>query len=179
MEFINKMKKREFIEMSLKTVAAILAAFVAIILMESMIYGIYLNALKTNGDGETKVQGQTIAYCIKESEDKYFVIYHNDDPRTKGFHIEEWTANSDKYLTKQECLDLANTELQAAPVKEVVFRAPNAFEFTITGTHYIVMAVFVLAIGGFFTYKFIALSKEYKRIEENYKKTGTIEIGNM
>ena len=47
MEFINKMKKREFIEMGLKTLAAVFAAFLAIILMEGMIYGIQLNALKT------------------------------------------------------------------------------------------------------------------------------------
>ena len=60
-----------------------------------------------------------------------------------------------------------------------MMRAPTAFEFTITGVHYVVMAVFVLAVGGFFTYKFILLSKEYKKIEENYKKTGSIEIGNV
>ena len=179
MEFIKKMKKREFIEMSLKTAAAILAAFIAIILMESMIYGIYLNALKTQGKGFSIVEGQTIAYCVKEAEDKYFVIYYTDDKTTEGIDRGEWSAKKDTYLTKQQCLDLTNNKVQAAPVKEVKFHAPNAFEFTISGVHYIVMAVFILAIGGFFTYKFIALSKEYKKIEENYKKTGTIEIGNM
>ena len=40
MEFIKTMKKREFIEMTLKTIAAICACFIAIILMEGMIYGI-------------------------------------------------------------------------------------------------------------------------------------------
>ena len=39
MDFIKKMKKREFIEMSLKTVAAVLSAFIAVILMEGMILG--------------------------------------------------------------------------------------------------------------------------------------------
>ena len=48
MEFISKMKKREFIEMGLKALASLLAAFLAIILMEGMIYSIYLNDLKTN-----------------------------------------------------------------------------------------------------------------------------------
>ena len=179
MEFVNKMKKREFIEMGLKTLAAVLAALVAIILMEGMIYGIHLNALKTKGDGRTLIQNQTIAYCIEEAEDKYFVIYYNDDPTSKGIDRGEWTAQSGKYLTRKECEELVNKSTQTVPIKDVVFRAPNAFEFTISGTHYIVMAVFVLAIGGFFTYKFIMLSKEYKKIAENYKKTGTIEIGNM
>ena len=60
---------------------------------------------------------------------------------------------------------------------EVVYGAPNAFEFSITPVHFIVMTVFMLAVGGFFTYKFIALSKEYKKIEDNFKKTGAIELG--
>ena len=44
--------------------------------------------------------------------------------------------------------------------------APNAFKFSITPVHYVVMTVFVLGVAGFFTYKFIALTKEYKKIAE-------------
>ena len=77
MEFINKMKKREYIEMGLKTLAAILAAFLAIILMEGMIYGIQLNALKTKSTTASAASGSTIAYCIhspeKGNDDRYFV----------------------------------------------------------------------------------------------------------
>lgn len=174
MDFIKQMKKREFIEMGLKTLAAILAAFLAIILMEGMIYSIELNALKTKGSGYTITSGVTVAYCIKESDDKYFVIYYNEGTE------KEWSASSKTLLTKQECKDLSNAAIQAqknsAAVKEVVFNAPNAFIFSITPVHYVVMAVFVAAVAGFFVYKFVALAKEYKGIEENFKKTGTIEL---
>ena len=175
MEFIKKMKKREFIEMGLKTLAAVLAAFLAVILMEGMIYSINLNAYKTVATTRTIIGGKTIAYCIEVEEDQYFVLCYNegnDDP---------WSATKDSFLTKQECLDLANKELRAsqgAPaVKEVVFHAPNAFEFSITGVHYIVITLFMSAVAGFFVWRFIALSNAYKKIEEQYKKDGTIELG--
>ena len=173
MEFIKKMKKREFIEMGLKTLAAMCAAFLAIILMEGMIYSIYLNDLKTNTNHDTYSisTNQTVAYCIKEGEDKYFVIYYNDNPETKGIDRSEWASKHDEYLTKQQCLDLMNPNVKKATAKDVVFGAPNAFKFSISYVHYIVMAVFVLAVGGFFTYKFIALSKEYKKWSYNISKS--------
>ena len=71
MEFIKQMKKREFIEMSLKTLAALFAAFLAIILMEGMIYGIELNALKTKSTSSVATSDSTTAYCIKQEDDKY------------------------------------------------------------------------------------------------------------
>ena len=168
MEFIQKMKKREFIEMGLKALAAVLAAFLAIILMESMIYGVELNALKTKGKGHSTDSGSSIAYCIEESEDKYFVIYRNPELNGKEG---EWQATSRVYLTKEQCLNM-----EGVTVKEVVMHAPNAFVFSITPVHYVVMAVFVLGVAGFFVYKFMALSKEYKQIEETFNKTGTIEF---
>ena len=54
---------------------------------------------------------------------------------------------------------------------EIKFRAPTAFELTITPVHYVVMAVFVAAIAGFFVYKFVALSNLYKKVEEDFEKT--------
>lgn len=167
MEFIKKMKKREYIEMSLKALAAILAAFLAIILMECMIYGVELNNLKTKGTKPVTNSQQTIAYCIKEGEDKYFVAYYNE-----GLEI-EWFAKVGEYRTRKQCESLRPY------VKDVVYDAPSAFKFSITPTHYIVMSVFVLGVAGFFVYKFIALGKEYKKIEEQFEKTGTIEISNM
>lgn len=73
MDFIKRMKKREFIEMALKTICAILASFLAIILMEGMIYGIQLNALVKNGSSVTFITNDektdgTIAYCIERGE---------------------------------------------------------------------------------------------------------------
>jgi len=170
MEFIKKMKKREFIEMGLKALAALMAAFLAIILMEGMIYSIELNALKTKGDSSVATSDSTIAYCIKEKEDQYFVIYnyHNDLE-----NIEHWSATQTR-LTKVQCL-----AMEGVKVKEVVMHAPNAFDFSITPVHYVVMAVFVSAVAGFFVYKFIKLTQEYKKIEDKFKKTGEIELGNM
>ena len=164
MEFIQKMKKREFIEMGLKTLAAVLAAFLAIILMEGMIYSIKLNALK-NATSSMSNSGSTIAYCIKEDDNKYFVIYKNWDEDKNEY---TWCASKNDLKTKEECEQLT--------AKEIVFHAPNAFEFSITPIHFVVMFIFMAGVGGFFAYKFVALTKEYKRIEENFKKTGTIEF---
>lgn len=170
MEFINKMKKREFIEMGLKTLTVILAAFLAIILMEGMIYGIKLNQIKSK-TSETKVNNSTIAYCLKESDDKYTVIFKNYDEDANEVI---WSCMKDKTYTKAQCDAMKGTD-----VKEVVFHAPNAFELSISGVHYVVMAVFMSAIIGFFVYKFVKLTKDYKKIEDEFNKTGTISINNM
>ncbi len=170
MEFIKKMRLRENIEIGIKTIIGILAAFLAIILMEGMIYGINLNALKTKSDRAFIQSDVTVAYCIKEAEDKYFVIYYNED-RLENDGSSNWSAQANEYKTKAECDNLL--------VKKVVYRAPTAFELTITPVHYAVMAVFVLAVCGYFVYRFIALNKTYNKIEDKYKKTGEIEITNM
>ncbi len=173
MDFINKMKKREFIEMALKTLAAVLAGFLAIILMEGMIYSIELNALKTKGrtytvhNMTTEYHKGTVAYCIKQSDDKYFVIYYNEGAE------HEWGAVKNDYKTKEECTPKNLT------VEKVVMHAPNAFKFSITWPHYIVMAVFMAGIGGFFTWKFITLNKSYMKIVDEFERTGTIEITNI
>ena len=171
MEFINKMKKREFIEMGLKTLIAVLSAFLAIILMEGMIYGITLNQIKAK-TSETKINNSTIAYCLKEAEDKYTVIFKNYDENTDEFI---WTCMKDKTYTKAQC-----DAMEGIDVKEVKFHAPNAFELSITSpVHYVIMAVFVSAVAGFFVYKFIKLSKDYQKIEDEFNKTGTIALSNM
>ena len=166
MDFIKNMKKREFIEMGLKTLAALLAAFLAIILMEGMIYSIQLNTLKTKSESSVAISSSTIAYCIEESEDQYFVIYYNEDTSNSGAY--EWSANKNDLKTREEC--------EALSVKEVVYDAPSAFKFSITGIHYVVIALFVAVVAGYFVYRFIRLVKEYSKIEDNYKKTGTIEF---
>ena len=168
MEFIKQMKKREFIEMSLKTLIALLAAFMVIILMEGMIYGITLNAYKTKAKSGYSTSESTIAYCIEVEDDEYFLLYHDTNKKNQDG---EWTADPVR-RSKKYCEE----KLIA---KEIVFHAPNAFEFTINGIHYVVMAMFVSAVVGFFVYKFIALSKSYKKIEDEFEKTGTIEITNF
>ena len=171
MEFINKMKKREFIEMGLKTLIAVLSAFLAIILMEGMIYGITLNQVKSK-TSETKINNSTIAYCLKEAEDKYVVIFKNYDEDADTFI---WTCMKDKTYTRAEC-----DAMKGDDVKEVVFHAPNAFELSITSpVHYVIMAVFMSAVVGFFVYKFIKLTKDYQKIEDEFNKTGTIALTNV
>ncbi len=171
MEFIKTMKKREFIEMSLKAVAAFCAVFLAIILMVGMIYSIQLNSLM-NADQRSSNRDTTIVYCIQQGdEDKYFLI--SFDPEASSWE-HAWSAakGESQLMSKADCEAMVGNS-----AKEVIFRAPNVFELTINGTHYIVMAVFVAAVAGFFVYKFIALTKQYKDIEEKFEKTGTIELG--
>lgn len=165
MEFIKKMKKREFIEMGLKTFACLMAAFLAIILMEGMIYSIQLNALKTKSTMSYSVSTSTIAYCIEEGKDKYYVIYYNEGDDF------EWSAAKETYKTKAECENLN--------VKEVIFGAPNAFQFSITPVHFVIMGVFVAIVAGYFVYRFIKLNKEYTAIETNFKENGVIELTNL
>ena len=167
MEFIKQMKKREFIEMGLKALAALLAAFLAIILMEGMIYGIELNSLKTKGTSTLTYSASTVAYCIKQDNDEYFILYYNEDSS------QQWSANKSQTRTLEQ---IKSDEFKST-VKKVVMRAPTAFELSITPIHFAVMSVFVLAVAGFFTYKFISLNKEYQKVEDNFHKTGTIELG--
>lgn len=173
MEFIQRMKKREFIEMGLKTLAALLACFVAIILMEGMIYSITLNSYMKNGGGYTLNGDSTTAYCIEVEDDQYFVLYHNVWADGK----EGWGAasTSTELLSKSDCEALLTNN----SVGELHYNAPNAFDFTINWIHYLVITVFVAAVGGFFVYRFIALTKEYNKIVSNFEKTGEIEISNM
>ena len=151
--------------MALKTICAVLGAFVAIILMEGMIYGIEMNALKTNGSTASSSTDLTIAYCIEVDDDQYFIVYYNEGMPS------EWSAVGSDIRTRAECENIA--------AKEIVFHAPSAFEFSITPIHYVIMSAFMLIVVGFFVYRFIMLKKEYDTIEDNFKKTGNIEIENI
>ena len=167
MEFIKRMKKREFLEMGLKTAAALLAAFLAIILMEGMIYSIQLHALRTGSGNYAANNSSTIAYCIEDKDDKYIVLYYNEGQEY------QWSSSGENNLkTREECTPTGLT------VKEVIFDAPNAFQFSITGVHSIIIGLFVAVVAGFFTYRFIRLAKLYKGIEDEFVKTGTIAFNN-
>ena len=177
MDFIKRMKKREFIEMGLKTLAAILAGFLAIILMEGMIYSIKLHTLTAKGTSEMMLNDAktgTVAYCIKQDDDKYFVLCYNEGQAENGASS-DWSSIANKLRTKAECEALEGTS-----VRKVVFGAPNAFTLSITSpVHYVIMSIFMAGIAGFFVYKFVRLGQSYKKIEEEFKKTGTIEITNI
>ena len=159
MEFIKRMKKREFIEMGLKTFAAIMAAFIAIILLEGMIFGITLNGLLNQKQLTTNSES-TIAYAIEQDNGKYFVIANDEGT---------WTAN---------IYDKSKAELESS-VKTIHYRTPTAFELTIEPIHYVIMVLFVGIVGGYFAYRFVRLNKSYKDIVDEYNRTGTIEFPNL
>ncbi len=166
MSFIRKMRKREFLEIGFKWIAAFCAAVVAIVLMEGMIYAINLNALKsTTETNYTTLSTLTIAYCIEESDNQYFVIFYNEGLAS------EWTTAGSTTYTK-EYIE-ANIK---GGVLELYYHAPNAFNFTITSTHYIVMAVFLLLVSSYFIYKFFAVDKEYRSIIKRFNETGEIDL---
>lgn len=179
MDFIKNMKKREFIEMSLKCLASVFAAFLAIILMEGMIYGIMLNGVYAK-DNSSFNSGSTIVYAVKTSRNSYDLIYKN--------LTEEWVDTNndgqsdtkvDSYYSWSVKENVSSEEVENGTYYKLYNRAPNAFELSITPMHYVVMGVFVAAIGGLFVYRFIRLAKSYKDLEEEYRKTGTIELPNL
>lgn len=171
MEFIKRMKKREFIEMTLKALAALFACFVAIILMEGMIYGIELNSLKKNATEITATDSSsTIAYCIKEGDDNYLVLYHTEGMKNDKGESAEWIAVEGMSESQCEFLKTSNS------VKEVVMHAPNAFTFSITPVHYVIISILIAGVVGFFVWRYVLLAKQYKKIEKQYQNNGYIEI---
>lgn len=164
MKFIKRMRNREFIEMALKALSALLASFLAIILMEGMIYAIELNAIYNHSTVAIFYSDKTTAYCIEQETDQYFVICYDEEDKT-------WSGTGNVLYTRDECENFN--------AKNVVFNAPNAFIFSITPIHYVVIAVFVSVVAGFFVYRFIALKKDYDKIIKEFNETGTIEITNL
>ena len=160
MEFIKKMKKREFIEMGLKTIASFFGILLAFLLLEGMIYGIKLSVLEDFKGNTSAVQSSTTAYLIEEDEENYFVIFHRED-------VDHWSA---AVKPKDSCTAKDLT------VKEVKEGAPSAVTFSVEGWHFIVLGVLVAGVGGFFAYRFVKLNSAYVKIEKQYLKDGTIEI---
>ena len=176
MEFIKRMKKREFIEMSLKALAGIILAFVAVILMEGMIYSITLNAYKTKGKISSTNSDNTIVYCmkdgVKDNEDQYFLLFYTEYKDENNNTVSYWSADSRRMTDDVIKSDYVDKNY------EVVWHAPNAFDFTISPIHFVVISIFVVGVSAYFVYRFIRLGLSYKEVEETYKKTGTIEITN-
>lgn len=157
MEFLKRMKSRETVEMSLKTIAGVIVGLILIILMEGMIFNIYMGKIKEN-KATQYVAAQCVAYCEQVSEDEYTVYLHNSK-------ADSWSVKS--YNESKE-------QIEGAGYGEIVYRKPNAFDVSISGVHYIVMAAFIGAILGFYGWRFYKLDKEYKAFEKKFKKTGKI-----
>ena len=157
MDFLKRMKSRETVEMSLKTIFAVIVGLILIILMEGMIYSIYMNKINENQSSQY-VAAQCVAYCEEISEDEFKIYLHNTE--SGSWSIKVYNESKD--------------QIENAGYEEVVWRTPNAFEVSINGVHYIVMAVFIVAILGFYGWRFYKLDKEYKTFAKKYKKTGKI-----
>ncbi|MBQ7798797.1 MAG: hypothetical protein IJ371_06720 [Clostridia bacterium] len=153
MEYLKQLRRREMIEMSLKTIAAVLVGLVLIILMEGMIFGIYMNKIKENNE-TFNAKADCVVYCDKIGEDEYEVYVHNT---VSG----SWSI---KPLTQTK------EQIEEGKYGDVVYRAPNAFDVSIKGSHYIVMAIFIAGILGFFAWRFVKLNKEYTKLETKHQK---------
>lgn len=157
MEFLNKMKKRDTLELVLKTIAVFIVTIMAILLMEAMIHGIYIKKIKDNVSGTTIPSQQTI-YC-EEIEDGQYQIYVHD-PENETWHLLTGTRS------KQW--------VETAGFKEVHFRQPNAFDVSITWVHYVVIGLVLVAVLAFYGYRFYILYKDYQKFEARLRKTGKL-----
>lgn len=261
MEFIKRMKTREFIEMGLKTLASVLAGLIVIILMEAMIYSIFMKTINktTSISGDPSKAEYYITECVdgtydiykhmpsmdsKQSDpwarlgnhhniskakldellrekgylsgynaDLYKVVATNTETSAKTTYEKTDATNSspeaqivankdtlqegytfDVYIrataetaydeTAPKFANLTYTELnakfeKAGELKEystakIYWRAPNCFDIYMNAWHYVVMVIFELAICGFYTWRFMLINKEYKKIEKKFKKTGKV-----
>ena len=157
MNFLNRMKTRERTEMLLKTISAVIIGFVIIFLMEGMIFSIYIRRINEN-QATQLIPNRCIAYCEQVDEDLYKVYLHDIESN--------YWAVRPSHFTKEQ---IHNTKYY-----EVVFNAPNAFDVSINTSHYIVMAIFISAIIGFYGWKFYKLENDYKKLEKRLKLRGSI-----
>lgn len=250
MEFLNRMKKREYVEMGLKTAIGILLGIIVVFLMEAMIYNIYIDAIKST----TKYSGKpeaAVYYVVENDNSTYDVYLHYDDENSNWalnyndlsqddfdekmiaergalygtdstlykIVVNEGATNETTYEYSQEGTPIAKVKAQyknnhngetfTVYTKEdaasayvlhsedlsytnviklfsdkgefkkydsakVIFRMPNCFDIYMNATHYIVIVVFLLAIGGVFVWRFTLITKEYKKLEKKLKKTGKV-----
>lgn len=157
MNFLKKMRSREMIEMSLKTIFALMLGLILIILMEGMIYSIYMNKIDKNTANQY-VAEDCVAYCEEISDDEYKIYLHNT--ASGSWHVKVYNESS--------------TQINNGKYKDVIYRTPNAFDVSIKGSHYVVMAVFIAGILAFYGWRFYKLNKEYANFEKRFKKTGKI-----
>ena len=157
MEFLKKMKSREMIEMGLKTIFGVIVGLILIILMEGMIFGIYMNKINENTASQY-VASDCVAYCEEIGDDEYKIYLHNTE--SGSWHVKVYNESK--------------TQIENGNYEKVIYRAPNAFDVSIKGVHYVVMAIFIAGVLAFYGWRFYKLDKEYKAFEKKFKKTGKI-----
>ena len=157
MEFLKKMKSREMVEMGLKTIFGVIVGLILIILMEGMIFGIYMNKINENTASQY-VASDCVAYCEEIGDDEYKIYLHNTE--SGSWHVKVYNESK--------------TQIENGNYEKVIYRAPNAFDVSIKGVHYVVMAIFIAGVLAFYGWRFYKLDKEYKAFEKKFKKTGKI-----
>lgn len=157
MEFLKKMKSREMIEMGLKTIFGVIVGLILIILMEGMIFGIYMNKINENTASQY-VASDCVAYCEEIGDDEYKIYLHNTE--SGSWHVKVYNESK--------------TQIENGNYEKVIYRAPNAFDVSIKGAHYVVMSIFIAGVLAFYGWRFYKLDKEYKAFEKKFKKTGKI-----
>lgn len=240
MDFIARMKKREFIEMGLKTIIAVLLGIIVIFFMEAMIYNIYIKNIDKNQTSVTT--GQVDYYIVETKTDTYKVYLHCEDSKCWSLQYPElnkaklddylyvgemYNANKEyKVVAKDTSLaettyeystengtaltqiskltnkdtdftysvikagettafktDLSYDELtklfnvgefHSKASNNIIYREPNCFDIYLNWVHYVVMAIFLVAIIGVYAWRFVLISKEYKKIEKRFTKLGKI-----
>ena len=157
MKFLKQMKTRERVELLLKTISAVIVGIVLIFLLEGMIYKLYIT--KINENNSTQIfPDRCIAYCEKVAEDRYKIYLHDLSNNSWSVRIPNFTQeeiNNTNYL-------------------QIIYHKPNAFDVSINKYHYIVMAVFILSIVGFYCWRFYKLDSDYKTLEKRLKLNGSI-----
>lgn len=136
------MKTREFIEMGLKTLASVLAGLIVIILMEAMIYSIYMKKIKDN----TQISGDptTAEYYITETGDNTYDIYKCMYTVVEGKNVGHWArmgnhhniskAKLDELLKEKGFLAGYNADLYKVVATETASGTQTTYEKTTTNT---------------------------------------------
>lgn len=174
MEFLRKLKKREFIEMALKTIIAVLAGIIIIFLMEGMIFNIHMDTIHKNGS-TASFEVDRVVYYEQQKNGLYTVYLRQPGADNGKYSWFYFTNQTDPHNTYIEC-DNPATAVAAgkAQVKKMINHLPTAFDVSITGGHYACWIVFELLIGGFYTWRFFMINKEYNAYEKKLLKTGKI-----
>lgn len=243
MQFLKQMKKREFIEMGLKTAIGILLGIIVIFFMEAMIYSIHMKSIpnnKTFGGAPNKA----VYYVVEDDANKFDIYVHHTDTDQWGLKSKDITKakldaalipngqfyglGSARYKIVVSNGDIIEESNNTSPLNQVIqeyesnnegitfdvftrsniqgeypssanatgltyeqllrefkeggeygnnkvyFRQQNCFELSISGTHYVVMVLFLVAIAGVYAWRFTLIHKEYKKLEKKFNKTGKI-----
>ena len=157
MNLLKRMRARERVEMSLKTIAAVIVFIALTFLLEGMIFGIYMSKINENKASQF-ISNYCVAYCEEVGNNQYKVYLHNTDHNS-------WSVRASNYTKEQ---------IEKADYAKVVYDAPNAFDVSITSSHYVVMAVLLSALLGYFAWRFYKLEVEYNKLEKKLKIKGTI-----